>query len=371
VAVHFAQQVALNLPIAERDQEFISDYVTFCARMMKWKGPGGLQTISSAPGYLSYRLDGQIYFIPYNLVEMFPTDEQLKDIATLMRSIQLSSDSTCCFSGSTTFIGQVNSISDIDFCEYFPLSQNLFSEINKKAHVDNSIKLVRAKYGPSEKLYPFADSYIFDKTLWPPSTGDDTRSKLDFLSVGTQFKEIAVTNVVIVTDGDPSATELKRSFALQEIVISNDAIDKKPKRKLDDPIEFGRYLNWLQSEVKKYIKEAKSDSNKLHLSIKALKRSLSWFLVVGLGDEIREAIDTLSTTDMELIAEMYRLNEVDVMLEKLTPDQRGSFLPNLPKITQPQNYTAFLNESLALAEIFSQTINEYMNMKAYSMEKSA
>ncbi|MFZ6721957.1 hypothetical protein [Undibacterium sp. Ji49W] len=359
LAIYCANLVKSNIEPDIADRELIAKYTVFCAEVTAHFNKNFIVS-TFAPGYLCRTLGGNNYFVPYGLVGVFPSEQQLIALDGLICDARLNRLSAFCISGSSTFMGQTEAITDIDFCEYFSVNSNLISAINSKTKLLTSNRLLRVKFDKLIYIYPFANDVVIDEKLWDERTSTEINVKLDLIANIETLGRIAATNVVLLVDGADKGINLKRSFQYQEIVVLNDLNDIPP-RSLYDPEEIGHYLNWLRGEIGNYISSATKNTSSVSAdAIKALKRALSWFLMAGLKDEIVEILKIFKSSQMDIIAKFLRSKEVSRMLGNLDEENREQFGFFEAPACDPEACESFYTSILELAESLTNRIDELM-----------
>lgn len=338
---------AKNVDLSEEEKKAFSNYIDAIGWSVSLDFPDFAHC--GAPGYLFRQVGSSKYLVPYNLVPTFPTEAQIQWLTPLILAARVQANSRFCFSGSSTFIGKVEAIGDLDFCEYAVGGNDLLAAVAKKLNVaDLELKKIR--------LGAFHASAPFDLKDFPQGTlqyNDLNPFKLDFICRDQFYGALAVTNVVIVLNENPDDNALTRSFAFQEVVVL--AVDSMHlQRDLDDSLEFGRYVAWLRDQVGIYVTKAGENDLSLHLALKALKRALSWFLIVGLEGEVSSVIEGLSENSLRGLMALYRSAEVQ-NLENPTVEHEP--------IIYSDEQKRFLMRQLDLARNLQATMNEYMHVR--------
>ncbi|MBB3261656.1 hypothetical protein F4827_006529 [Paraburkholderia bannensis] len=282
-----------------------------------------------APGYLARTLGKRIYNIPYYLTPVFPDDAQLGFLDELVDQVRLGTGNSFCLSGSSTALGRVQAISDIDFCEYFGGSAaDLLDSAQKKEMLQLPCVLVTLAIEKSDHNRPFEPCL---KQFASDLESDEYyrkigRIKFDYISTTRNYGPLAVTNVVIPFYGDDDP-RLSQSFQFQEAVIHEN--DTTPKRPLVLPSELGRYLAWLRGEAISYFvsaSEAASVEERARCIFKALKRLMSLLLVIDCTEEWELVVDLLNEALTQQIICGYRATEVAKLLDRMPEDTDRSVL---------------------------------------------
>ena len=102
------------------------------------------------PGYLSREIDGRPIFVPYNLARVFPASHIVLDVIRIADSIALHPNDPVCISGSTTFLGKLEEIGDLDFCEYHVAGVNGLAEHAADVCEREDVPLIWLKFGDTQ-----------------------------------------------------------------------------------------------------------------------------------------------------------------------------------------------------------------------------
>lgn len=311
---------------SEADEQILLQYTSVCCWLVLQDSRGRFESATETPGYLRTAVASRSYYVPYHLTAVLPSIEALAHIDQLVDFFRLSSDSAFCLSGSAMFLGQVTSIADLDFCEYYvgrssALEKNILSKIESAG--DAALLLV--KINRKSHRPPFSEL----KTLLE---GDATKRngrsdtiqdplKLDFVVATNLFGGIAATNLVLPVDEKFTSQNVNRSYQFQEAVILEGRA--LPKRHLFDPGQLGRYIVWLLEDAKKYINVADNsteEGERVRLSVKALKRLMSAFLIVQIPDDWNAIAKTLQRPEVARVATMARLSAIRELIDELPAD---------------------------------------------------
>ncbi|UUL82531.1 hypothetical protein [Sphingomonas qomolangmaensis] len=275
---------------------------------------GSLEPSLEHPGYLSRKIDGRPIFVPYNLAGVFPASDIVQDVMKIADRISLHPNDPVCISGSTTFLGKLEEIGDLDFCEYHLAGLNGLAEHAADVCEREDIPLIWLKFGDTPLKGPWAGRRDEIKKLVGGS--DEVRMKFDFLSEGPRGL-LPTTSVVIATNDDEVAA--RHSFAYQEAVVAGAG----PVRNLVSPARFGEYVNWLRGEIRKL---ATPSSERNGYPAKALKRALSLLLIAGRENDTDEIIEELHGSELSSIVMQVRLDEIERMLNDLPEDVSDRFV---------------------------------------------
>lgn len=232
-------------------------------------------------------------------------------------------------------------------------------------------ELIRIKIDEQIHLIPFSELLSLGKVLFEAVDRTSCSWKLDYIAKTKLFGVVATTNLVLLVDSDFTESKtLKRSFQYQEAVVLEDP-SNIPKRPLIDPKDIGGYLNWLRQEASKYLGDSRAlvDPEGLptrgKLAIKALKRALSWFLMVGLSSSIGNIVNMLRRPEMDEVALASRLQEVEKLLSALDSERAAGLRVKLGAQQVLHSETRdqlkiFFDAALSLAEDLVEEIDELM-----------
>lgn len=283
-----------------------------------------------AAGYLVARQGKTVYNLPYYLAYVWPTPDVLASLNDRLPSVRLGTSSSFCLSGSSTFLGKVQSISDIDCCEYFTGSESEFFE-GLKARAVTALEepCVLAVYkvnGGTNVTRPFNleakgdfQGFANDIPLTDFATLDSL--KLDFVADIAPFGPLAVTNMVLPVSG-PDDLRMARSFQFQEAVAQLD--DAAPLRGLVKPGDLGRYLRFLRQDALCYLDRAKAAGDqrkRFRLVVKALKRMTSWLLIIDPEGDWRAITNLLNSEHTRSHARAARAAEAASILGTIQGDE--------------------------------------------------
>lgn len=341
--------------VSEEDQSLFLDYVKLSTVLVS--RTFAAFELCEHNGYLLHKNGAYAYYVPYNLVPTFPSQKQVVWLEPVISASRLTTESRFCFSGSSTFLGQLTAIGDLDFCEYVPENVKISEAVELKRH-SAQLQLVKVKCGDLKVVTP-VNGEVID---WASINVEPSKPfKVDYILRDQFYGALPVTNVIIITDGKKTDSNLLRSFAYQEVTVG--PLSTETSFRDLDVFEFGRYASWLQDEVDMYIKKADQSEELRHLALKALKRALSWFLIVGLEEEVESIIDKLKAERLEELAAIYRLAEVMRLTGQMAADKPTE---DKDRLIEKNSY---LNDLLKLAKSLQQTILEYVAVEP--LEKTA
>jgi hypothetical protein len=78
----------------------------------------GWEVVPDNDGYLRRQNSDVTVMLPFHLLGDFPEDDDLSALAHLSNHLRAGSTPTICLSGSSAFLGTLNVVGDLDFCEY-------------------------------------------------------------------------------------------------------------------------------------------------------------------------------------------------------------------------------------------------------------
>lgn len=271
---------------------------------------GLLDVDEEHPGYLKRTVNGVPVFVPFNLARVAPPTNILSEVITIARKIALQPDDAICISGSTTFLGVIGVVADLDFCEYF---------MGEAADMIDGIRRLTA----AEEI-PLVWMDVGGNQIGPPVTVESARAhiaakpvrlKMDFVTDGA-LGILPTTNVILpTTQGEDG--EAHQSHAYQEAVIAGGS----PVRSLVSPARLGAYLSFLCHHVSQLLEKEDAKS-----SVKALKRVLSLLLFLGY-DNTDRVIALLEREELSLVVNRTRLEELRKMEPHLPAPLAEKFRP--------------------------------------------
>lgn len=172
------------------------------------------------------------------------------------RRIRSNAKSTICLSGSAAVYSSVETVGDLDFCEYLPAAQSpkaakrssvLSLALRKAAKLEkNDLLCYRIKVFEKssqgrhsvEKERPWRQGEIAKLDTFSGA------AKLDYLAQIKFEGTLEATNMVLCIDPKhPNDAAAKRSFAQQELPIG-----AWVPRALHSALPLGHYVNWLARE---------------------------------------------------------------------------------------------------------------------------
>lgn len=270
------------------------------------------------PGYLRRQIADRTVFIPFHLAKVSPAADLMAEVIEIGAMVQLVASNPICISGSTTFLGALNVIADLDYCEYFVCTDiDTESALDAASQIED-LPLVWAKFADAHHCAPWTCL----RPIAQAFRDEPARLKLDFMSCG-KLGPMPTTNVILPTsDGEDGAAD--QSFAFQEAVVCGEA----PLRSLIKPARFGDYLLFLKDQARHYVNEG---DKKASFAIKALKRLLA--LKAALGDH----------TEVDAIVERLNRPEIEEVVQRIRLDELLAMRPHLPKGV-PARFTEQIQE---------------------------
>ncbi len=260
-----------------------------------------------APGYV-FLSQGKLSFaVPFYLIDAFPTGEIISEIENLPTKIRISEGSFVCLSGSGCSLGKNIPIGDLDFCEYISgvderLAENIWHATKIEAEdlacfqvFLGGRKCWRRPWAAELKEPPEGFFKKIAKTLQ-----NSKNRKVDYVAYVENLGVLEVTNKIIsVNYAYSEVGEARSSFSMQEVpFVSSSWVP----RNLSDPLEVGRYVTWLITEIKKYIVQSEDVPR---FSVKALRRALSLARILFAKDEATDLYRLLSDADGARLAALY------------------------------------------------------------------
>lgn len=266
------------------------------------------------PGYVSRMGHGFTVRVPFHLAPLFPSQESLAEIWKVSRHIKTSDRSTLCLAGSLTAFRAIGSYSDVDFCEYIPVeSQEINQMISEKVTIKAPIACFSLDLCSVTR--PDADGEMAVDGVdfgIDPSVAAKAFGKIDYLASVGKKRIIEATNVMLFTNKTGGCAARDRTFQPQETILENTAFIP---HYLCCPLEVGRYVDWLRSQILKYLDEENFT--------KAIKRSISLASFLGLQsslDAIKKMNDSSSAFIEYEIAEMKKLMNVILNNKEIPED---------------------------------------------------
>jgi hypothetical protein len=224
----------------------------------------GTSVDSANPGYLMR----DKVLVPFYLLQDLPATAQLAELAALGLSLRVTNDGVVCLSGSTVLLGTLRFVGDIDYCEYAVPGRYSTEAVVASA----STHAARTESPLCERVKVMHRNWSQSCDAWDSTTpGELTRLidqegayqlKLDFITSTKAVGTVEATNMALLLTQGREDEIVRASFAAQEAPIPGSVLP----RPLCEPLQLGRYINFLIKQVQDY-----SEAN----PVKALKRALS------------------------------------------------------------------------------------------------
>jgi hypothetical protein len=227
-------------------------------------------------------------------------------------------------------------VGDIDFCEYFPVTDtNGFDTIASNMDGTERVACIKLALGDKQWHYPWGNdkptSEFFASII--DSTHEDTSTimvkyvgDVDFLGV------TEITNLIIAVNEYGASAGLTKTFAAQEAPLV--PIEWLPNQ-MNDPIEMGRYINWLTNTIMALCKQGNMR--------KCLKRCASLSRVLFCPEITEEIADLAGRSPVLLSQKVKELEALFAMLNRFG-DDRSVRLSALIR-SQSQELVATLSEA--------------------------
>lgn len=304
-----ALRLLLNAALAEEDDKDVS-----------------LAASEAQPGYLRGKVGEQHLYVPYNLVRGLAPRTLLEQIVGVGNAIRICDQSRLCVSGSSTFLGDLNFVADIDFCEYASIEPlAIATRVVTLAERDHAPHLIEVKIDGQKQHHPWRNcstrttALLTQNLSHPPANP----AMFDFIDGSTTLGLIPVTNLVLPVLGDrPHEGHGAASHPFQEVIVTPVEVVIPD---LTDKSVLVAYTNFLRGEV---IARQQSDP------IKALKRAISLFRLLGIEDMTETAIDMVNDPASEAIVRRKRRDELIKWSDRCDPTVKewlSSQLTQAPK----------------------------------------
>ena len=224
----------------------------------------GASIDSAHPGYLVW----DKVLVPFYLLQDLPGTAELEELVSLGLSLRVTKGGVICLSGSTALLGTLRFVGDIDYCEYGVPGMYSSSDTVERAgaHAARTacpicelVKVLNPKWSQScaawDSTTPVELMRLIDKD-------GAYQLKLDFITNTQTVGAVEATNMVLLLVPGREEEIVRKSFAAQEVPVLGSVLP----RPLCEPLQLGRYINFLMEQVDHY-----ADAN----PVKALKRALS------------------------------------------------------------------------------------------------
>jgi hypothetical protein len=305
-----------GLTPTSEDVERLTDYLQRQTLLYQRSDPDQMFVATDYPGYLSSNVGDDTVFVPAHLAAVFPRQGTLETVTTIATQIALCDDNPICISGSTAFLGRIGAIGDLDFCEYHLDTPTILpAKAVTKSQFQPPIPLIQIKCAnqsftsPWDNLEQVVTSALFEEPEQLPAN----RMKLDFIS-DSALGLMPTTSMILPLSDDVETGNAIYSHAFQEAVIGRSG----PHRALHNAASLGKYLAWLIKNADDLI-SGKIEKPKAARAPKALKRLLSFLLLIGEIELVEEVLSGLEGEAISAIVAFGRHNELQAML-KLTDD---------------------------------------------------
>jgi hypothetical protein len=191
-----------------------------------------------------------------------------------------------CLSGSTALLGTLKFVGDVDYCEY--ATPNAYSTMEVVAGAN--AHAVRTQSPLCERVKVMSPKWSQVCTTWDSRKTEELarlidnegayQLKLDFIASTSTVGTAEATNMVLLLAVGREDEIVRASFAGQEVPISGSLLP----RPLCEPLQLGRYINFLIEQVQHYGSEN---------PVKALKRALSLARILMLPEWCDTLIEQL------------------------------------------------------------------------------
>jgi hypothetical protein len=240
-------------------------------------------------GYVEIPANGCTVFVPFHVTYAFPVASCLGGLVGAAKAIRVSKEGEICLSGSSAYMGRLRTVGDIDYCEYFPLTDpTMLANVRRLARDTRKATVcARLRWGGRTDQWPWSalDSLLkdADEAFRTTSKRCEDLWKLDFVGNAGRIGPLAITNLALAVDL-PLAEEGggQRSWVYQEAVIG--FRKGVPIRSMVRPEEIGNYLNWLRQQISEYADKKPQKAAKRALSLASL------MLLLEERDELVEAL---------------------------------------------------------------------------------
>jgi hypothetical protein len=222
-------------------------------------------TVDSAhPGYL---IRDKV-LVPFYLLQDLPGTAELAELAALGLSLRVTNDGVICLSGSAVLLGTLKFVGDIDYCEYAVPGTYSTADIvaSVSVHAARSacplcerVKVVNTKWSQSGAAWDSTASAELTRRIDEEGA---YQMKLDFITSTQTTGTVEATNMALLLAAGREDEIVRASFAAQEAPVPGSVLP----RALCEPLQLGRYINFLIGQVQGY-----AGKN----PVKALKRALS------------------------------------------------------------------------------------------------
>lgn len=292
-----------------------------------------INTSLEHPGYVFISQGIDSYAVPFFLVDMFPGRALLTELKELSKKARISSESIICLSGSSCSLGLGIPIADLDFCEYLKgidstVSEGLIGATRLKPDRLACIKVtVSAK---SRWSRPWTQDLLRPtKTFVDQTTRRlkaSTHRKVDYVGNTESLGVLEVTNKLLSIDfAYAEVGEARGSFSHQEVPFDGGSW---VPRQLSDPLELGRYVLWLQTEIhEKLLKSVDTP----RLAVKALRRALPLARILLASKELKVIQRLLMDDNGARLSALHDRCQLFTALSNIEDPSLDSFREDLKK----------------------------------------
>jgi hypothetical protein len=190
-------------------------------------------------------------YVPWYLVEVFPNNAALTALQALSRQVRIDGAGAICLSGSSVFRGALQTVGDIDFCEYVTVEPARIPKLIESLIMHVSVAFLariyivraipRTDFTPPWDGCPLRISELCE-TAGAPS--DAPILMFQYIAPDELLGLLPVTNRMLpVAARQPSAGHGQTTFVFQEAVFTK---DDPPPRTLVAPAEIADYVIWLR-----------------------------------------------------------------------------------------------------------------------------
>jgi hypothetical protein len=277
-------------------------------------------------GYVRTQCEGLAVYIPFHLAAFFPTGTTLAELIGISQEVALDNGDPICLSGSATFLGASNAISDLDYCEYY-LDSNIRNPAKfveggwNKSNIRTTIVRTRCLSTTYVRPWPSLPNVL---RVFEEQIQDDQglTIKTDAICLSDLLGPLPVSNLVLLLARAMESGAANKTHVFQEAVLTK---GEGPPRTLVNANGLGRYLNFLRRDARKF-----SASEPL----KSLKRSLSFFLLTAQHQPARAIIAVLQSELAEVLARVKRQTDTEDLLREMPVELQAAVAPkvSVPKI---------------------------------------
>lgn len=254
---------------------------------------GGASVDDTHPGYV---IRDQV-LVPFYLLQDLPGTAELAELVALGLSLRVTADGVICLSGSTALLGTLKYVGDIDYCEYAVPGTYSTADVVASAstHAVRTacplcvrVKVMNPKWSHSCAAWDSTASVELTRRIDEEGA---YQLKLDFITSTQSAGAVEATNTALLLTAGREDEIARASFAAQEVPIPGSVLP----RPLCEPLQLGRYINFLIEQVQHY-----AETN----PVKALKRALSLARILMLPQWDENLIECLQDPRAALTAAM-------------------------------------------------------------------